>query len=94
MARRYQDCQFADDSTCETCSLGNYDRDCRNNPVNAVAYYRIRADLSQQELGELLGIEKTPQTRVSEWERGKKRPGRKYLAKLAEILGCSVADLL
>jgi len=31
---------------------------------------------------------------VSEWERGDVRPGRKHLAKLAEVLGLEIADLL
>jgi transcriptional regulator with XRE-family HTH domain len=31
---------------------------------------------------------------VSEWERGKVRPGSKHLAKLAEVLGLEIADLL
>ena len=39
-----------------------------------------------------LGIKHIQQ--VSEWERGDVRPGRKHLAKLAEVLGLEIADLL
>lgn len=31
---------------------------------------------------------------VSEWERGKVRPGCKHLAQLAEVLGLEIIDLL
>jgi len=39
-----------------------------------------------------LGIKHIQQ--VSEWERGKVRPGCKHLAQLAEVLGLEIADLL
>lgn len=39
-----------------------------------------------------LGIKHIQQ--VSEWERGKVRPGCKHLAQLAEVLGLEIIDLL
>jgi transcriptional regulator with XRE-family HTH domain len=47
---------------------------------------------AQRSVAHALGIKHIQQ--VSEWERGDVRPGRKHLAKLAEVLGLEIADLL
>jgi len=94
MAKRYPHCQFSEKSMCSMCSLSNYGRDCRNNPVNPIAYRRELTGLSQRELGEIIGFKKSPQSRISEWEIGKVIPGSTNLLKLAKALNCQIADLM
>lgn len=53
---------------------------------------RKELGLKLQDVAHALGIKHIQQ--VSEWERGDVRPGRKHLAKLAEVLGLEIADLL
>lgn len=61
--------------------------------VVKISIRKLRRDkgLSQFELAELLGIN---QSAVAQWETGKTAPNFKRLKKLAEILGCSVDDLM
>ena len=48
--------------------------------------------LKLRDVADALGITHIQQ--VSEWERGKVRPGRKHLRRLAMVLQVSIADLL
>mgnify|MGYP007100081169 FL=1 len=47
--------------------------------------------LTLAEVGNTLGIDGR---HVQAWEAGRRNPGPKHLAKLAEVLGLQVADLL
>ena len=47
--------------------------------------------LTQKQVGEALGIDGR---HVQAWEAGRRNPGPKHLAKLAEVLGLDVRDLL
>ena len=47
--------------------------------------------LTQKQVGEALGIN---DRHVQAWEAGRRNPGPKHLAKLAEVLGLEIADLL
>jgi phosphopantothenoylcysteine decarboxylase / phosphopantothenate---cysteine ligase len=51
---------------------------------------RERSALSQKSLAESLGV---AQTAVSSWERGRTEPSRQMTARIAEALGCAVAEL-
>ena len=51
---------------------------------------RKKAALTQAELAEAVGV---TQSTVSQWESGTAFPRADKLPKLAEVLGCSVADL-
>lgn len=51
---------------------------------------RIEAGLTQNELAELLGKNRVT---VSNWETGKVAPSIKALREIAELFGCSIADL-
>ena len=53
--------------------------------------YRKRAGMTQAELAKRLDVD---QSAVSLWESGKTRPLRKLHKRLAEILGCTVEELL
>ena len=53
---------------------------------------RKELGLKLRDVADALGITHIQQ--VSEWERGKVRPGSKHLAKLADVLGLDVRDLL
>ncbi len=47
--------------------------------------------LTLAEVGNALGVTRQY---VQAWEAGRRNPGRKHLAKLAEVLGLQVTDLL
>jgi len=47
--------------------------------------------LTLAEVGNTLGIDGR---HVQAWEAGRRNPGPKHLAKLAEVLGLEIADLL
>lgn len=52
---------------------------------------REQAGLRQEDLAKKLDVD---QTAVSNWERGKCRPHRKYHKKLAKMLSCTVDELM
>lgn len=52
---------------------------------------RHRRGLSQKQVGDALGIN---DRHVQAWEAGRRNPGPKHLAKLADVLGLDVLDLL
>ncbi len=58
---------------------------------NHIYELRIRAGLTQSELGDLLGISDKS---VSKWENGKSKPQVSILVKLADALGVTVDELL
>lgn len=58
--------------------------------MTAIKEYRTRKGLSQDALAKLMG---TTQAAVAMWETGARMPRADKLPKLAEVLGCSVADL-
>ena len=53
--------------------------------------FRERRGISQAELARLLSVS---QQTVSGWERGAKNPRLEKLPSLANLLGCSIADLI
>ena len=63
----------------------------RNSQVPGLAPRRRAAGLSQQALGELVGVGRLA---ILRWENGQQAPGLKKLAKLAEALDCLAEDLL
>ena len=52
---------------------------------------RLARGLTLQAVGDALGIN---DRHVQAWEAGRRNPGPKHLAKLAEVLGLQVTDLL
>ena len=52
---------------------------------------RLRRGLTLAEVGTALGVTRQY---VYSLESGRRNPGRKHLAKLAEVLGLQLADLL
>lgn len=58
--------------------------------MEAIKNYRIKKGLSQEQLARLMG---TTQAAVAMWETGARMPRSNKLPKLAEVLGCTVADL-
>ena len=59
---------------------------------NTIKAARIARGLTLQSVAESLGM--TCRQQVYEWESGRVCPGTKHLAKLAEVLGLQVTDLL
>jgi len=56
-----------------------------------LAERRRELGLTQQQIGEALGVD---QAAVARWESGEFRPRGKNLIALADLLRCSVDDLL
>jgi transcriptional regulator with XRE-family HTH domain len=59
---------------------------------NTIKAARIARGLTLQNVAESLGLRSRQQ--IWEWESGRVCPGPKHLAKLAEVLGLDVLDLL
>lgn len=59
--------------------------------MSRLSTLRKAAGLTQQQLADLLGVKRTV---VTNWETGVAITPTKYLLALAEILGCTVEDLL
>lgn len=56
-----------------------------------IASERVKADLTQVELAERLGV--SPKT-LRDWEKGKRRPNPEAIASIAKSFGCSTDYLL
>lgn len=63
----------------------------RFKPTNGIKWHRLRLNLTQAELGKLIGI---TSAHITEWERWQKTPTPERQAQLAEVLGCEVHELL
>jgi len=83
--KRYPEC-IRDDGSCESCSLSSYGRDCRNNPVNRLAYLRSVAGLTQQGLADKAGIH-IGQVQKIEY-------GQRKIANVSFRIGMALADAL
>lgn len=57
----------------------------------AIKKFRLAKGLTQEKLAEIMG---TSQAAVGMWEAGTRMPRADKLLKLADVLGCSVDDLL
>ena len=93
MRRKYGDCQRAD-GDCTVCSLVNYGRDCHNNPITNLEWYRRGAGLSIKELSEASGVNIRQIQRV---ELGESEAGNltaKNLLALADVLGIDPHELI
>lgn len=91
--KRYTDCTKSD-GDCDSCSLNNYSRDCRNNPVNKLAYYRTLRGYSQRELAEKAGVHKN---QIQNVEYGKRNFGGisvRIALKIADALEIDVRNLI
>lgn len=58
---------------------------------NSVFTYRVRMGWTQAELAEKIGV---TQSTVAQWEKGKTLPTGSKLAKVADVLGITVDELL
>jgi len=90
---RYPDCQRTD-GDCDVCSLSSRNKDCRNNPVNKIAYLRTAAGLTQAQLAEKAGINIMMVSRLERGERLMKNTTLETALKLAEALGVEPKDLI
>lgn len=48
--------------------------------------YRQKAGISQQRLGETIGLQASQQQRVGQWESGNRTPAAEYLLKIMSVL--------
>lgn len=91
--KRYEDCCM-EHSNCSSCSLSNYGRDCRNNPIKNLAYYRTANGLSQKALAEKSGC---TANHIGDLERGLRNINTISaikLYKIAKALGTTMENLL
>ena len=58
--------------------------------ADRIRFFRLRAGLSQQELGNRLGVSAVA---VGKWERGQTQPDIRSLTAMADIFGASIDDL-
>lgn len=58
--------------------------------MEGIKQKREALDITQKQLAEKMGVERST---VAKWEAGVAFPAAAKLPKLAEVLGCSVADL-
>lgn len=93
MRRKYSDCQRAD-GNCTVCSLVNYGRDCRNNPITKLEWYRIAAGLTQKELAEASGVHSRQIQRVELGEADAGNLAARNLLAIAEALGVPPKELI
>jgi len=73
------------------------ERDMSNVLGRNIRSRRLAKGVSQQELGEAVGITSegtSAQVKVSDWERGITEPRVSTVIKIAKFLGCSVEDLI
>ena len=59
---------------------------------NTIRAARIARGLTLQSVAASLGL--TCRQQIYAWEAGRRNPGPKHLAKLADVLGLEIADLL
>lgn len=60
-------------------------------PGQRIRNARLDAGLTLVALGRALGVK---YQQIQAWESGRRNPGPKHLAKLADVLGLQVTDLL
>ena len=61
----------------------------RGDSIN-IKFYREKAGITQKQLAKKLNVD---QTAVCHWEKGKNGVSKKYIPKLAKVLGCTVQEL-
>lgn len=91
--KRYPDC-YMENSACAECSLSNYGKDCRNNPVNNLGYFRAVSNVSVSSLSELSGC---PTNYIYDLEKGTRNINKisaVNLYRLAQALGTTMESLL
>lgn len=59
--------------------------------MNQIRKFRKKRNLKQSELAVLVGVNRTA---VTKWESGAANPRTERLIKLADVLRCSIDDLL
>lgn len=59
--------------------------------MNPIRMYREKSGMTQEKLGELLGVTRAT---VAQWERNENIPRARTLMKLSKIFHCSIEDLL
>ena len=62
-----------------------------DDKVNTVAERRKEAGLTQKQLANLLGLKRSS---ISKWENGASKPRAETLKKRADLLNCTVDELL
>lgn len=83
-----------EDEDCSACSLSSYNRDCHNNPVSNLAFYRCAASLSQSQLAEKAGVSVRVLQNYEQGVRDLNKAAAGTVLRLAKALDVTVEDLL
>ena len=76
-------------TTCYSTKMDIYQTLAEN-----IVYFRKKANMDQMALGIALGFDpETAQSRISQWETGKRSPTKKNIERIANILGTTYSDL-
>lgn len=59
--------------------------------ANPLKQYRDTSEISQEKLGELIGVDGNT---IARWERGDHLPQKKFWSKIAEVTGITAAQLV
>lgn len=92
--KRYPDCQFEHGGDCAACSLSSYGRDCRNAPVNQLAYMRTRAGMTQNQLSKKTGLTVTYLSKLETSDRTINNVRLSSAVKIADALGITDVRLM
>lgn len=84
MKKRYPECD--NPKGCALCSLSNYGKDCKNNPVNPIAFYRTQRGLTLEQLGKLIGT-----SRQNIWNI---ESGNRKIENITLSMAIKIADAL
>ena len=93
MRRKYRDCQ-RQDGNCTICSLVNYGRHCRNNPITKLEWARLSAEMTPRELASTSGVNIRQIQKVESGESEAGNMSSKNLIALANALGVDPRELI
>ena len=93
MRKKYTDCQ-REDRNCALCSMVNYGRDCHNNPIGKVEWYRYSAKMTQAELAKAAGVNIRQIQKIEAGDIQTANLAAKTLFAIADALGMDAKSLL
>ena len=59
--------------------------------MNLVREYRLRENMTQDELARLLGVDRS---NIAKWEAGVHKPHADMLVRLSQLMQCSLDEML
>lgn len=91
--KRYPDC-VREDGNCEVCAMSSYGRDCRNAPINNIAYLRRVRGITQAHLADMSGINIRQIQKIESGEIDIGNVTLKTAVSLAKALDFDIKELI